>query len=192
MRDPHHSEQLPPEYFEALGRLLVAFQALEETVTLGIAHLTGSVEPEGVDFNYFLALNELPFRTRVKLLRNFLETTEPSHYLWPGCSAEELRKAAIPNIVAQMISFTKECNTLEEKRNQITHSVWEPSPDGKDGVPKRFKLRVQDKEVKIAHEDVPRQQILDLVERMQTIRNGLQNCTTLLSDFLYEKRAKKP
>lgn len=187
MRDPHHSEQLPPEYFEALGRLLVSFQALEEAVTLGIAHLTGSDSSDVINFKYFLALSELPFRSRVKLLRNFLETTEPSHYLWHGCPAEENRKKAIPGIISQMISFTKECNSLEEQRNQMVHSVWEPGNEEIGAI--RFKLRVQDKALKIAHEEVPRQKILDLVERMQAIRNGLANGTTLLVDFMAEKRA---
>jgi hypothetical protein len=189
MREPHHSERLPPEYFEAFGRLLVSFQALEEAVTLGIAHLSGSDRSDEVNFKYFLALSELPFRSRVKLLRNFLETTEPTHYLWQGCPAEEKRKKAIPEIISQMISFAKDCNSLEDQRNQMVHSVWEPGNEEPGAVAIRFKLRVQDKALKIAHEEVPRQKILDLVERMQATRNGLQNGTTLLTDFLVEKRA---
>jgi hypothetical protein len=192
MREPHHSEQLPPEYFEGLGRLLVSFQALEEAVTLGIARLTGFDRANELYFQYFIALSELPFRSRVKLLRNFLETTEPSHYLWPGCPAEEKRKKVIPEIVAQMISFAKECNSLENQRNQLVHSVWEPGNEEPGAVAIRFKLRVQDKTLSIAHEEVPRQRILDLVERMQAIRNGLQNGTTLLVDFLAEKGANAP
>jgi len=189
MREPHHSEQLRPEHFEALGRLLVSFQALEEAVTLGIAHLTGSDRSDEVNFKYFLALSELPFRSRVKLLRNFLETTEPSHYLWKGCPAEETRQKAIPEIVSQMISFAKECNSLEDQRNQMVHSVWEPGSGEVGAVAMRFKLRVQDKALSIAHEEVPRQKILDLVDRMQAIRNGLEKGTILLADFLAEKRA---
>lgn len=192
MRDPHHSEQLPPAYFEALGRMLVSFQALEEAVTLGITHLTGSDRSDEVNFKYFLALSELPFRSRVKLLRNFLETTEPSHYLWKGCPAEEKRQKAIPEIVSQMISFAKDCNSLEDRRNQMVHSVWEPGNKELGAVAMRFKLRVQNKALNIAHEEVPYQKILDLVERMQKIRNGLEKGTTLLSDFLAEKRANAP
>ena len=188
MRDPHHSEQLSPKYFEALGRLLVSFQALEEAVTLGIAHLTGSGSSDQVNAKYFLALSELPFRSRVKLLRNFLETTEPSHYLWHGCPAEETRKKAIPEIVSQMITFAKECNSLEDQRNQMVHSVWEPGNKEPGAAAIRFKLRVQSNGLKIAHEEVPRQVILDLVERIQAIRNGLEKGAMLLTDFLAEKR----
>lgn len=188
MRIPHLSEKLSSSYFEALGRLLVAFQAVEEAVTYGIVQLTRSDRANDVDLQYFLALSELPFRGRVKLLRNFLETTKPSHYLWKGCPAEEKRKKLLPQILTQMLTFAKDCNSLEDDRNQLTHSIWEPTSEALDATATRFKLRVQDKKTLVVQEEVPLQRILDLVERMQATRNGLENGGLLLASLLAEKR----
>ena len=188
MRDIHPSEKLSPSYYEALGRVLVAFQALEEAVTYSVAQLTRTDKLEEVDLHYVFALSELPFRSRVKLLRNFLETTKPSHYLWKGCPAEEKRRKALTEMISQLCEFVKGCNSLEDERNQITHSTWEPSESGVEAIATRFKLRVQDKKTLVVREDIPQQRVMELVERMQQSRIAIENISLLLVGFLAEKR----
>ena len=188
MRDSHTSEKLSPAYYEALGRLLVAFQALEEAVTYCIVQLTRSDKLDDFDFQYILALSELPFRGRVKILRNFLESTKVSHFLWKGCPAEERRQKSIPKVLSQLLTIVKECTSLEDGRNQLTHSVWEPTNDDVNATAKRFKLRVQDKKTLVVHEEVPCERIVELVEHMQQARNGISNAGLILASLLVEKR----
>ena len=192
MRTPHASEKLHSSYFEALGRLLVGFQALEEAVTYGLMQLTRADISDDVDIQYFLAINELPFKARVKLLRNFLETTEPQHFLWHGSPAEERRKESVPDLLRQMLVFAKDCVAHEEQRNQFIHSVWEPASEDVQQDAKRFKIRLQEKKTLVVHEQITVQAVLDLVERMQSTRNGLSNGGWLLASFLAEKRAHAP
>lgn len=192
MRDIHASENLHSSYFEALGRLLVAFQALEEAVTYGLFQLTRSDRSDDPDLQYFLAINELPFKTRGKLLRNFLETTRPSHFLWEGSPAEGKREKFIVDLIQQMRKFAKDCVALEEQRNQLIHSVWEPGNEGSLQLAKRLKIRLQERKALAVRETVSVEAILELVERMQQTRNGLSNGGWLLASVLAEKRENAP
>lgn len=189
MRDRHASEKLHSSYYEALGRLLVAFQALEEAVTYGLIQLTRPNLVDDTDLQYFYAVNELPFKARVKLMRNFLETTKPSHFMWTGSPAEEKREVFIRDLLHQMLKFAKECQVHEDQRNQFVHSVWEPAEEKAQHDAKRLKLRLQEKKTLVVHQRVSVGEILELVERMQQTRNGISNGGWLLASILAEKRA---
>lgn len=158
------------EHFIALGKLVIAFQNLEEAITYSIQFIT---EPNFRQ-NVFLplVLNELSFASRLKLLSNFVETTPIEHFIPSGCEHERTRRDEYPEVIEKLRDGIKLARGAEENRNQILHSYWLASPH-MYGVPNtviRVKHRTKlDKSV-FQQEAITPDRILSIVEQMHSAR----------------------
>lgn len=186
-RDTHNSEKLPPSLYAALGRLMVAFQALEETITFGVFRLTRASLTQETDLPYFLALQELPFKNRLKLLRNFMELNGLEFFMYPNCPAEEQRRNGFPQMIASLREALKKAANLEEKRNQYVHSVWLPSAEIAEDAAMRFKIRIDHKAIKVTEEKIDAATIESLVEEVQSTRNAIDMGSQFFGAVLAEK-----
>ena len=192
MRDQHKSQQLTPEYYESIGRMILSFQALEDAISGAIYNLTLPEKRLKPNVDLFLMINELSFKNRLKLLRNHSERNDSEYYLWVGCPKEKERRDLIPDILRQLREMLSKAAYMEEKRNQIIHSMWSPSDDGVSQMARRLKIRAKPKKISISNEMVSQESILELAEEMQTLRNSISNASRLLSGLLKEKIANQP
>lgn len=113
-------------HYIALGKLVVAFQNLEQVITYGIEF----VVEENFRTNPFLpvVLNELSFASRLKLFSNFIETP-PLHYFIPsGVEHEDIRKSEYPEVIEKAKKGVQLASQAEVSRNQLLHSYWLASP----------------------------------------------------------------
>jgi len=183
------SDTLAPQYFEAIGKVVVAFQSLEESVTFGLIRLTRHNPEEDIDLDYVLALSEMPFKGRTKLMRNHLERVKPEKFLYPTSPHPDKRPEFIRELIDKLKTSTAACDKMEEERNQYMHSIWSSSGNEGELVARRYKLRVQPKKTTVTDEEVPLQKILDLVVRMRDCREMISTCTEFLASVLIDKRS---
>ena len=181
-------DELSKTYYEAIGRVVVAFQSLEESITFALIRLTRSSIGDDIDLPYVFALSELPFKARLKLLRNFTERINVDHFMYSGCPSEKDRPAFFNDLIRRIKEASTDCESFEDKRNQFLHSVWRPSESDPDRTARRFKLRVQAKRVALANEEVPLSELQDLISKMISTESLLSTCSEILSSALIEKR----
>lgn len=188
MRDIQESEKLPKKHYEVLGRIFVAFQDLEEVVMYSLANLTRPKNHLEFEVRYFLILNELPFRNRVKLLRNFLNNTDPEYFINIGGPNEEKHRKAIPQLISWLSDALVECCKIEDLRNQMVHSTWSPVLEGAKELARRYKIRVQPKTLSVADEVVTDKQLEELLEQVYEAISTISNTSWLLISSMVEKR----
>lgn len=187
---PPPEPQLGSAYCECLGRIVVEFQSLEELITFSLLRLTRPpVVDEVVDMPYVLALSELPFKARLKLLRNHLEKCKVEDFLYPGNQSPTERAALFEELLRRMRAACMRCENLEDRRNQLIHSVWRAHDSDPEGAARRFKLRVQAKRTAISNEEVPLSELKALSAEMKSTRESVSVCSELLGSVLFEKRA---
>ena len=113
---------LTDAHYIALGKLVVAFQNLEQVITYGIEF----VVEENFRANRFLpvVLNELSFASRLKLFSNFIETT-PLHYFIPsGVEHEDIRKSEYPEVIEEARKRGRESSSPRSLRyREISSSI---------------------------------------------------------------------
>lgn len=182
------SDELDPQHYEAIGRVVVSFQLLEEAITFALIRLTRPDPGTDVDINYVLALSELSFKSKTKLLRNHVEHAKVDHYLYEGNPHPEDRVKLFAELIRRLKSASLECELLEEKRNQYMHSIWRPSVDESQRLVRRYKLRVQAKKTVVADEEVSQEVITALGAALLAARDTISTCSELLASVLIEKR----
>jgi len=181
-------DTLHSSYYEALGRVVVEFQALEEGITFALIRLTRSSRGDDIDMPYVFALSELSFKARLKLLRNYAERAEVQEFLYPSNPSAEERPAFFAELLARLKAASTSCEALEEGRNQLLHSVWRPSESEPERTAKRFELRVQAKRTVLSNEEVPVSELLSLVARIKQAKEAISTCSEILASVLMEKR----
>ncbi len=175
-------------YYEALGRVVVDFQALEEGITFSLLRLTRPQLTEDIfDKAYFLALSELSFKSRLKLLRNLIEKATVNDYLFSGNQSPSERAALFEELLRQLKETSQKCEGLEDKRNQLIHSVWRPSESEPDRTALRYKVRVQAKRTAFALEKIPLADVKQLVADLRAARETISRCSEVLCSVLLEK-----
>ena len=93
-----------PAHYEALGKMLVAFQRLELSVTTAIGAIVEPM-PHKKKFNFLpRILDELSFATRLKLLSNIVLTTDIVYFVVPNTKYEVIRREEYPEHVASVAS----------------------------------------------------------------------------------------
>jgi len=112
------------KHYEALGRLVVAFQYLEQVVTQAIVLL---VEPAAHKKKFLFLpgiLNEMSFGTRLRVLSNIVTTTDVSYFVAAGTKYELSRREEHLEIVAELLEGIALAGKAEEDRNRLIHSQW--------------------------------------------------------------------
>ena len=169
-------------HYAALGKVIVAFQSLESTITYGLLTL---LQPEKLVFDSRLAIamvNEHSFSNRLKLLLLFPSLTEESK-LFPG--NEGLTKVHLESY-AEAISLLNEGGILageaESKRNQLIHSTWihGSSVGGPEGTVLRMKSRVRKNKIHSSHEYLAAKEIEEVADVMFAAQNKLHQAIQTL------------
>ncbi|WP_207186049.1 hypothetical protein [Rubrivivax gelatinosus] len=181
---------LSSDYYEALGRIVVSFQSLEETITFALLRLTRPQLSENiVDMPYVYALSELPFKGRLKLLRNMAEQAKVAEFFVEGTKNPTERRAFYEELLRRLRQNAQECERLEDKRNQLLHSVWRPSESDPDRTARRYKFRVQVKRVSVTQDEVPLAELQRLHRDLRDAADTIDFCSGYLGSALLDKRA---
>jgi hypothetical protein len=124
--------QFSDAHYIAIGKLVIAFQSLESTITTAQAFLMQPKHDElvvAIGFTYRV-LNELSFANRLKLLSNYVETHSLTHFVPPGSKFEKVLTVDFPLILEKLRTGIKLTAKAEEKRNRLIHSHWITHPAG--------------------------------------------------------------
>ena len=181
-------QKLNREYYEKLGMILVSFQALEEAITFALIKLTRFHNDDDIDINYVYALSELSFRSRLKLLRNHLQKICSKDFMYSGCPSEEKRPDFFEKLLTELREATVQSEKIEDQRNQYIHSVWNPSESDPERTARRYKLRVKAKKTSLVNEEVPIENLNDLLKRTKKCKGMISTCTEILGSVIIEKR----
>ena len=107
MTDNKNKEYL----FEALGKMLVAFQAVESAIERMIfSCMTSSYSHVGI------LMSELSFKGKVNVMGSLIKDLH----------TEDQELKDIGNIYAKLGGIIKNCHQCESRRNQLIHSSWVP------------------------------------------------------------------
>lgn len=180
--------ELNPEYYDRLGRILVAFQDLEQSITFSLIRLTRTPIGDDIDKEYVKALSELSFRSRLKLLRNLAEKLKVSDFMYSGCPHEDRRPDFFRELINRLKKHAIECQALEDKRNQYIHSVWSPSESDADRIARRFKVRVQSKKTSFVHDEVPIEELNEVLRNIENNAEMIDFLSHALCSVQIEKR----
>lgn len=184
-------------FYEALGRIVVEFQELESNVTVALCWLSRTtVDLPGRDADYVTAVNELPFKNRLKLLRALLKSYEDLslHFFYEGMEGRELIEALIRNRLESISTAATACHKLEERRNQVFHSSWEfrtrgpVAPGGR-----QTKMQTDVKGTRVRDEFVPLEDLVAYWKALRTTgKRLLRDAMALVihKNACYEARAR--
>ena len=165
------------QHYAALGKVIVAFQSLESTITFGLLTL---LQPEKLLFDSKLAIaivNEHSFSNRLKLLLLFPSLTEVLK-LFPG--DDGLTKVHLDSY-EEAVSLLNEGGVLaaeaESKRNQLIHSTWihGSSVGGPEGTVLRMKSRVRKNKIHSSHEYIAAKEIETVADVMLAAQSKLHH-----------------
>lgn len=156
-------------HYLALGKLVVAFQNLEQVVTYSIQFIMGEGRQAENDF-LPRVLNELSFGSRLKLLSNFIETTPMHYFTQVEPDYAKVREAEFPEVIAEVRRGIKLASESEVARNQLLHSYWLASPHmyGLEGAVIRIKHRTKTDKTLYQKVAVRPEDILKTVEKMNS------------------------
>lgn len=176
--------QFTDDHYIALGKLVIAFQNLEQVITHGLAFL---MQPN--DFEEALGftsrvLNELSFAGRLKLLSNYVETNPQAHFIPHGTQYESVKAEEFPMVLETLRGAISKAANLEERRNQLIHSYWLTPISGPSGTVWRIKSRARHSKTHGSSEFLTAKAILDVVEEMNSARNAIFEATRHLQIFL--------
>lgn len=156
------------EHYIALGRMVVGFQSLEQTITQS---LLGLMHPHDLLGDYGFTrtvVNELSFADRLRLLSHFVETTPATHFVPEGTKHETVKLSELPEVMENLRLGLKLASEAQADRNALTHSQWFENIFG--GPPRtvlRMKFRAAPKKLQVTHEYMEPRRIIALVEKMQ-------------------------
>ena len=172
-------KQFTDELYIALGKMVIAFQSLEQTITYGLAFLMCPNEfTEALGLTH-TALNELSFGSRLKLLSNYIETHSPTHFIPPGCRYEKVKIEEFPAVLEKLRKGIQIAHVAEEKRNQLIHSYWMTNP-----CIKRIKVRTKHKSTQLSAEYITVEAVSAIVEEMNLAAKMISEATQHLTAFL--------
>lgn len=175
------------DHYIAIGKLVIAFQSLEGTITYGLAFL---MRPKLNEFTEALGfthrvLNELSFANRLTLLSNYIETHPVTHFVPPGIKYEKTMTDDIPGILEKLRTGIKMAGEAEAKRNQFIHSHWITHPaGGPTGTVLRVKTRAKHNKTQGSAEYVTAGAINAIVEEMDRARELISTSSQELRFFL--------
>lgn len=185
------------QHYAALGKVIVAFQSLESTITYGLLTL---LQPEKLVFDSKLAIaivNEHSFSNRLKLLLLFPSLTNPLE-LFPG--DDSLTKVYLESY-AEAIDLLNEGGILaiaaESKRNQLIHSTWihGSSVGGPEGTILRMKSRVRKNKIHSSSEYISAKEIEAIADDMLTavdkMHHAIQNLHFIMLTALKSQNIEK-
>jgi len=165
------------QHYAALGKVIVAFQSLESTITLGLLTL---LQPEKLISDSALAfaiVNEHSFSNRLKLLLLFPSLTDALK-LFPGDDGlTKVHLESYRELVSQLNEGGVLAAEAESKRNQLIHSTWihGSSVGGPEGTVLRTKSRVRKNKIQLSHEYIAAKEIEAIAETILTAQNKLHH-----------------
>lgn len=185
------------QHYAALGKVIVAFQSLESTITYGLLTL---LQPEKLMFDSKMAIaivNEHSFSNRLKLLLLFPSLTNPLE-LFPGDDC--LTKVHLESY-SEAVGLLNEGGVLaieaESKRNQLIHSTWihGSSIGGPEGTVLRMKSRVRKNRIHSFSEYIAAKEIEaaadDTLTAQKKLHQAIQNLHFLLLTALKSQDIEK-
>lgn len=180
--------QFTDEHYIALGKMVIAFQDLEEAITYGIAFLMHPEDQrQALGFTHTV-LNELPFTSRLKLLSNYIETHPIEHFIPSGTQHEKVKLEDFKEILGSARLGISMAFCAEEKRNQFIHSRWLTAPlAGPAGHVLRIKIRAKHKKTQASAEYVTASAIYEVVEEMDKATSLIFRATRDLHHLLLDK-----
>jgi hypothetical protein len=180
------------EHYAAIGKVIVAFQSLEEIITFSLARLMRPDEVLYMDTLTSIVLNELSFTNKTKILGGYSSTVlakqladaaDKKDSMWVKDYEEALKN------LAEGLELTR---AVESGRNQLVHSQWAAWPlAGPKGTVHRSKLRTTPKKLNMAAEFVSPAQIEVTCERAKQASNLIQKSVTELH-YLSRELSCKP
>ena len=165
------------QHYAALGKVIVAFQSLESTITHGLLTL---LQPEKLIPDSALAfaiVNEHSFSNRLKLLLLFPSLTDALK-LFPGDDGlTKVHLESYRELVSQLNEGGVLAAEAESKRNQLIHSTWihGSSVGGPEGTVLRTKSRVRKNKIHSSHEYIAAKEIEAIAETILTAQNKLHH-----------------
>lgn len=179
------SHQFTDEHYIALGKMVIAFQSLEQSITNGLAFLMHPNEiDQALGFTYTV-LNEMSFGSRVKLLSNYVETHPITHFVPSGVQYEKVKAEEFPEVLEKLRTGIRIAGVAEEKRNQLIHSYWLTDvASGPPGSVLRMKLRAKYNKTQGSTEYVTAETISAIVEEMNRASGMIFEATQHLRIFL--------
>lgn len=185
------------QHYAALGKVIVAFQSLESTITYGLLTL---LQPEKLMFDSKLAIaivNEHSFSNRLKLLLLFPSLINPLE-LFPG--DDSLTKVHLESY-SKAVTLLNEGGILatkaESKRNQLIHSTWihGSSVGGPEGTVLRTKLRIRKNRIHSSSEYIAVKEIEttadDMLASQNKLHHAIQNLHFLMLTALKSQDVEK-
>ena len=152
----NHQSELIDEFDQLLGRSIRDFQQLEMAVEFRLLQLTAaSSAPSGDVIDLLrIAVAEVSFSTKVRLLGTLLTHQLPARAEYKACAKSPITKASLAREMERSAAALKLIGKLEELRNRFVHSHWivlgQP-PESTNLIPvMRFKTRATPK--KFPHE----------------------------------------
>lgn len=152
----NHQSELIDEFDQLLGRSIRDFQQLEMAVEFRLLQLTAaSSAPSGDVIDLLrIAVAEVSFSTKVRLLGTLLTHQLPARAEYKACAKSLITKASLAREMERSAAALKLIGKLEELRNRFVHSHWivlgQP-PESTNLIPvMRFKTRATPK--KFPHE----------------------------------------
>jgi hypothetical protein len=176
------------KHYAALGKIVVAFQDLEQAITLALLqalHPEDDVVPKRP--NTWLVVNELSFANRTKLLASVIASQLRSHLRSDAKDRPPGWLAELKEEERRFREGIRLAYDAEAARNQLVHSTWSARPfAGPENTVHRTKLRTNGKKVVIANEFVSPEDIakgVDIAKRSaELIQTSALNLHFLLKE----------
>ena len=161
------------DHYIALGKLVVAFQSLEEAITFGLGRLMRPNRKEYTEAFGFTStvLDELSSGSRLKLLSNYVETHPATYFVPPGSLHEQAKLATFEAMLEALRPGIRMAEQAEKRRNELIHSYWIADPfAGPPGTVFRMKTRAKFNKVHDTSALVAAEEIYFIVEEMDKAR----------------------
>lgn len=122
----NHQSELIDEFDQLLGRSIRDFQQLEMAVEFRLLQLTAaSSAPSGDVIDLLrIAVAEVSFSTKVRLLGTLLTHQLPARAEYKACTKSPITKASLAREMERSAAALKLIGKLEELRNRFVHSHW--------------------------------------------------------------------
>jgi len=195
---PHkHQSELIDEFDLLLGRSIRYFQKLEQMLEIRFLQLAAkSSRPKSQDAELLqIAVAELPFSTKLRLLATLLAHQLPIRSEYKACHETTGTKAALAREMKRAIASLKLFGKLEESRNRIVHSHWfvmgQP-PESRELVPViRHKTRATPKRSTQEFEEFSAETFRAFLSEAETVEKEFSQATGRLLGLLDYDEDKK-
>lgn len=186
------------DHYIALGKLVVAFQSLEQTITIGLSRLMRPNREEYTEAFGFTStvLDELSSGSRLKLLSNYVETHPDTYFVPPGSLHEKAKLTTLETILEALRPGIRMAEQAEKRRNELIHSHWITAPFcGPPGTIFRTKTRARFNKLHDTSAFVAAEEIYFIVEEMnkaqKIISNEVEGLYYLLRDAIRDEKFNK-